>query len=855
MKQNLSTLLVTLLLVTIFYNATAQVKPRRCATQEAIEERLRTDPAFKADFEAKNNNLDLYLQTHPLPETFPNGTDTVIIPVVVHIIVPNPERVTDDDVNFFIDRLNEDYSGFNADSTTGPSWYSVRGHSLIRFALARRDASGNPTTGIERKIGNIQIGTAEPQALKSVANGGLAPWDYTKYYNLWVGSGFSTTGLLGISPEIGVGTATTDGVCVDEQVFASNPCYTSSSFALARTAAHEIGHNMGLYHTFQGGCTSKDFSTNLTRGGTLPAAYLASIDDTPPLSTSTSGCPADGTTNGCTPAVAKMFQNYMDYSDDPCMSLFTKGQVKRMHYVVQNFRSGYLTTKGYLPPDGTPMNEVKASDLISPGGSEYSNSSCSVVSYPAPICGSTGSVTPKIKITNTGVNTLTNVKVTAEINGVVLTTQNFAVSVIGGRSTTLTLPSINLVNGTNILKVYTSLPNNVTDSLPSNDTLTRTILFNAPVPASTLPITEGFENTTFNPTNTGWKVINPNTGTNTWTKVTTAAKTGSASVEMPMFGYTNIGHLDYLVSPRLNFNNTPDSVYISFDYAYQLKSTAGASKRDSLSVMITTDCDPATATWTQIWIKGGDSLKTVTTTLNTTYTPVASDWRATPVKISLDNYKSQPIYIALRTKNGNGQNLYVDNININKSVVVPVKLTTFTVQQNTKNVVCKWETQREENVNNFIVERSSNGKTFEGIATIKAIGNTTNNAYYNYTDEVAYQQNSSTLYYRLKIVDVDGKTNYSKIVVVKIGEKTNLEIFPNPATNIVNIQITNSSNNGNKTSIQIVDYLGRILQDKKVITNIGTQNFELNTSNLPKGNYVVVVKDETSLQNIKLIKN
>lgn len=870
MKQNLSTLLVTLLLVTIFYNATAQVKPRRCATQEAIEERLRTDPAFKADFEAKQKDLQAYLIAHPLPpsiDAFP--TDTIIIPVVVHIVLPDPYRVTDADVQHFIDRLNEDYSGFNADSTTASSFYSVRGHSSIRFTLARRDPSGKATTGIERKVGNIQLATTTAQNLKSVAAGGLAAWPITTYYNLWVGSGFSTTGLLGISPQIGPGAASgtsADGVCVDEQVFSSNPCYTSSSFALARTAVHEIGHNMGLNHTFQSstsstgeGCNSTDFSDNLSSAGmSLPAAYLGSIDDTPPLSGQTSGCPADGTANGCTPSVPKMFQNYMDYSDDPCMSLFTKGQVKRMHYLIQTYRPGYLTTQGHLPPVGTPQNEVAAIELISPGGSEYNQANCSTVSYYTPICGSSAIITPKLKILNSGVNKLTTITGNVSVNGVIAATQVYTVDVIGGRTTTLTLPQVTLLAGTNVVKIFTSNPNNVLDSLRTNDTITKTIVLdNTPPAATTLPLFEGFEVGNFNPTATGWKVINGSTASSTtWTRTAAAAKTGTGSAMIKFFGYTPVGDLDYLYSPRLNFNNTSDSVFITFDYAYKRKSAVAASLKDTLSIEVSTDCDANIANWTSLWKKGGTTLATTTALTTTTWTPVSTEWTTTPVKISLMNYRNAPIFLAFKAKNGNGQNLYIDNINIySVPDPLPVKLTTFTVQQNTKNVVCKWETQLEKNINNFIVERSTNGRTFEGIATVKAIGNTTNNAYYNYTDEAAYQQNSSTLYYRLKIVDVDGKTNYSKIVVVKIGEKTNLEIFPNPATNIVNIQITNSSNNGNKTSIQIVDYLGRILQDKKVITNIGTQNFELNTSNLPKGNYVVVVKDETSLQNIKLIKN
>lgn len=117
---------------------------------------------------------------------------------------------------------------------------------------------------IERLTGTTTIASSEPQAVKNAATptGGLAPWDVTNYYNLWVAVG---AGGLRALPEIGTGTATNDGVCVDYRVF-SNSCFANPSFNLARTAVHEIGHNFGLYHTFQGGCTSGDFA-QLTSAG------------------------------------------------------------------------------------------------------------------------------------------------------------------------------------------------------------------------------------------------------------------------------------------------------------------------------------------------------------------------------------------------------------------------------------------------------------------------------------------------------------------------------------------------------------------------------------------------------------
>ena len=840
-------LIILPLIILIVNNVQAQ--KRVCGTMDAIQARMQSDPAYKADYEKKLKDLNAYLAAHPTIESFANG-DTVVIPVVVHVVLPNPNIITDDNVDYFINRLNADYSGFNPDSANGSSFYGVRGHSLLRFALARRDINGNATTGVERKVGTGAIGTTDPQPIKSAATG-LAPWDITKYYNLWVGVG--SGGLLGIAPEIGPGTQSgtaVDGICCDYTVFANNPCFSLSAFNMARTAVHEIGHNMGLFHTFDNGCTGVDFSQLTSAGMALPANLLTPSDDTPPISANTSGCPAQGTANGCTPSVPKMFQNYMDYTDDACYSMFTKGQVARMHYVVENFRPGYLTTKGHLPPNGTPQNEAAANSIVSPGGSEVIG--CNAVSYPIPTCG-TGTFIPKLRVTNFGVQNLNTITVSLDLNGSVIS-QTFTTNLLGGRSAVFSLPSQTLTNGTNILKYYTSNPNGILDSINTNDTLTLTVNFsNLPPTPALLPLVEGFEDGGFNPTASGWKVVNNNSGTTTWTRSVTAAKTGAACATMKMFGYTSTGDFDYLKSPSINFNNTSDTAYISFNYAYRLKGTTNASRRDTLSVEVATDC--GATNWTSIWKKGGTALATNATVIATNWTAAAADWATSPVKISLQAYKNTPIYIALKTRNGNGQNIYVDDINI-YTVPNPLPLTmlSFKAIQNAKNITCKWETANEEHIKDFTVERSINGSSFESVGTVVAAGNTTATSYYQFTDNKAFTLNSPVLYYRLKSNDINGKFSYSNIIVVKIGEKQIIQVYPNPATDKITINLNNTSISATNNTVQIVDYLGRVLLQQKALTNAGNTSLEFNINSLPKGNYVVVVKNEIESKTIKFVK-
>src|SRR4051812_15885516 len=137
----------------------------------------------------------------------------VTIPVVFHVVLPNPFVVTDADLQAQIDRLNLDYSGSNPDSTNIPAAFqAVRGHSQLRFVLAKRTPAGLPTNGIERKASATLYDATNNDPIKSAAQGGLDAWDYTQYFNVWVGAG---GGLLGYATFPGTSTASQQGVVTD----------------------------------------------------------------------------------------------------------------------------------------------------------------------------------------------------------------------------------------------------------------------------------------------------------------------------------------------------------------------------------------------------------------------------------------------------------------------------------------------------------------------------------------------------------------------------------------------------------------------------------------------------------------
>jgi hypothetical protein len=183
-------------------------------------------------------------------------------------------------------------------------------------------------------------------------------------------------------------------------------------------------------------------------------------------------------------------------------------------------------------------------------------------------------------------------------------------------------------------------------------------------------------------------------------------------------------------------------------------------------------------------------------------------------------------------------------------VILPVELVSFTATYKGSNKVqTLWETITEQNVEKFIVERSTDGFNFTPIGTEKAVGNSTTRNQYSLTD---FNARIGINYYRLKTLDFDGKFSYSKIVAVKIdsenGLNNNFDIYPNPAPNGGNLTITGVE--AGNIHIQITNTLGQVVFEK----NIAHQKQTLTVSpKLATGVYVVHVFTETNNYYKKLV--
>jgi hypothetical protein len=290
---------------------------RNCASMEVLEQQIENDPK-RADELKKIENQIQHFVNNPDSRVV-NGV--VTIPVVVHVVWnTSAENISDAQILSQITVLTEDFRRLNADQDA--SWPQAA-DTEIEFCLASVDPNGNPTTGITRTQTSVSSWNTNDQ-MKFTSSGGRDAWPRSDYLNIWVVD--LCCGILGYAQFPG-GPASTDGIVCDYQYFGTIGTATPP-FNLGRTGTHEVGHWLNLRHIWgDGGCGVDDF-----------------VSDTPTSDNPNYGCPIGHVSCGTT----DMVQNYMDYTDDACMNLYTNGQKTRMQALFNpgGFRNSLLSSPG-----------------------------------------------------------------------------------------------------------------------------------------------------------------------------------------------------------------------------------------------------------------------------------------------------------------------------------------------------------------------------------------------------------------------------------------------------------------------------------------------------------------------------
>ena len=307
--KKIYTLVLGMMIITSSFS---QQQHRICASME-VDARLRSsDPEYAAN----RNQIDEHARAFA-ESPLAGHRILVTIPVVFHVVYKTAaQNISDAKLQSQIDILNEDFRKLNADFSSVPSAFQGLGADMeVQFCLATVDPSGNPTTGITR-TSTTTTSFSTNDNVKHASSGGHDAWDRNKYLNLWVCN--MSGGILGYAQFPG-GAAATDGVVLLYNSVGN--IGASAPYDLGRTATHEIGHWLNLYHIWgddNGACSGTDQVSDTpnqadanygpTNGGCLTFPYLTTCAPTSP---------------------GEMFMNYMDYGEDACLKMFTNGQKTR----------------------------------------------------------------------------------------------------------------------------------------------------------------------------------------------------------------------------------------------------------------------------------------------------------------------------------------------------------------------------------------------------------------------------------------------------------------------------------------------------------------------------------------------
>ena len=267
---------------------------RGCASHEVLEEQLRQDPSLAQRMQQIEKFTTEAIRTGKLV----NGK--IQIPVVVNVLYKTTaENISLAQIQSQIDVLNKDFNATNSDFNQVPTTFSaVKANIGISFVL---DA-------VNRKyVNKTSWGTND--AMKKTSTKGIAPTSPTTKLNLWVCT--IGGGILGYAQFPG-GSSATDGVVIDSKYLGTTGRATAP-FNKGRTATHEVGHWMIVRHIW---------------GDTSCGSDL--VSDTPTHNTANYGIPAFPHYSTCSGSPIEMTMNYMDYTDDAGMYMFSNGQKNRM---------------------------------------------------------------------------------------------------------------------------------------------------------------------------------------------------------------------------------------------------------------------------------------------------------------------------------------------------------------------------------------------------------------------------------------------------------------------------------------------------------------------------------------------
>ena len=300
-----------------------------CLTDELMNAALKNTPELKKRMELMNDGINQSIISNKANKA---AASMLTIPVVFFVVHNNNalgtgSNINDVQVNSQLDALNTYFNPYN-----------------IKFCLATKNGT-QTITSINHVNGGNQTNhiasDSGQQQLINIAGGNLSQ---NNFLRIWIVNSIngSNSGILGYSMFPG-GSNVFDGIVMKYDatgdITTCASCNLLPNYNLGKVLVHEVGHYLGLYHTFQGGCAGLNTTTCSTEGD-----YVC---DTPPVQAPNFGCTVVNTCNE-TNDLPDAINNHMDYTDDTCRNTFTTGQKDRMFAALSNYRSELTSTDNLI---------------------------------------------------------------------------------------------------------------------------------------------------------------------------------------------------------------------------------------------------------------------------------------------------------------------------------------------------------------------------------------------------------------------------------------------------------------------------------------------------------------------------
>lgn len=578
----------------------------KCGLPQRLRELYAADPQLEAD---QYNLVHQFVEHRTV-----NGQtrDVYIIPIVFHIIhTYGSENISDQNIYDEIEILNRDYTATNPDINTAvPAFDTLQGVADIEFRLATIDPLGNCTNGIEHIYSNTTNNGDDYSKVNQ--------WNRSKYLNVWLVRTIGESGVAGYAyyPTATISDLTfADGVIILYDYVGS---LSPSSPFTSRALTHEIGHYLGLAHTWG---NTNDPEVACGDDGIL---------DTPVTAGHLSCTAADLADTHCDTVHVENTQNFMEYSY--CSMMFTKDQTAFM----RNTLIQETSQRNNLVTDA---NHIATGTATMPGVTCTPQADYSVDNKF--ICEGS-SVTYKDQSWKAGVT-------------------SWSWTFPDGSPATSTNQNPTVTYATSGWKTATLT---VTNSAGTNTISKTNYVYVSPGWADfTGPVSQDFDSGS-----DFWTVVNEPGSYATFAKAPGYGRNNTKGYALknyrsdaPQYYIQRLGEsIDDLISPAYNLSTTT-GMSVSFDYAYGTNATTIADITEKLLVYSSTDCGK---TWTQRKLLKDTALVTGGYVGNTDFAPTASEWKTATFNLSSSSSATR-----LRLKfefvaSDKSSNFYIDNINI-----------------------------------------------------------------------------------------------------------------------------------------------------------------------------------------------